>query len=88
MASKVRFVVHAMRSNGTAYARCEPHRATSWAVVKETITRRDGREYGHYKTVSRHTTAGAAQGEADSRNKGYLKPERDYKLGRRMPPKI
>ena len=80
------FIVQPQRSNGHFYEVCEPHRATSWAVVRCDEFRRAGRKFKTSRVISREATRNQAQSLADANTKSFTPTPRDQvrKLGRRI----
>lgn len=80
----VNFVVIPQRSNGVQFEDVPQHRATNFAVFKIETRFSQGREITSKKLVSRHSRRAEAELAAESHRKGFLPPERVYKLGKRM----
>jgi len=80
----IKFIVQPQRSNGVGYTDCDDKIATSYAVMKITTTSRRGRNYRHFKTLSRHQTRNEAETRCESHSLGQAGPLRRYVLGRRM----
>ena len=81
---KISFVVIPQRSNGVQFEDVPQHRATNFAVFKLETRYSQGREVTSKKLVSRHSRRAEAELAAESHRKGFLPPERVYKLGKRM----
>lgn len=77
------FAVQPQRSDGCGYIPCEPHRATSFAVLRTEKFRRQGKLYTVSRVVDRFATRTLAQGFADMNNQRFA-PLETYKLGKRI----
>ena len=77
------FTVQPQRSDGRGYVPCEPHRATSFAVLRTEKFRRNGKSFTTSRVVDRFATRTLAQGFADMNNQRFTPPE-TYKLGKRI----
>lgn len=77
------FSVQPQRSDGRGFVPCEPHRATSFALVKTEAFTRRGRKYKTSRVVERFQTKAQADG-AKLLNEMSHKPSIAYKLGRRI----
>jgi len=82
----VSFTSQPQRSDGRAYVPCEPHQATSWAVVKtEKFTSR-GIKREVSRVITRCKTKTEADGMVQSNNRSFApKPRSEVRqLGRRI----
>ena len=77
------FTVQPQRSDGRGFVPCEPHRATSFAVLRTEKFRRQGKLYTASRVVERFATRTLAQGFADMSNQRF-EPLGLYKLGKRI----
>lgn len=80
------FTVQPQRSDGRGYHPCEPHRATSWVVIRTESFNRSGRKLTASRVMSRHGDKAEAEGAADFQRKRHEPLPRHLvrKLGRRI----
>lgn len=80
---KPSFEVQPQRSDGRGYIPCEPHQATSFALVKTVKFTRQGKKFKTSRVIERFTTRNQAEGAKHLNEQSHLKVL-GYKLGRRI----
>lgn len=87
MTSRPTFLVEPQRSDGRCFIPCEPHQATSFAVIEITKwSKRLGgktRKFTARKVIARRNTRNAAELEAQAMTRRH-EPLGFYKLGQRI----
>ena len=68
---KTTFTVQPQRSDGVCYLPCEPHRATSWAIVRTDKFTKNSRPYTTSRVVSRCSTKNQAESLALANTKSF-----------------
>lgn len=81
-----KFIVQPQRSDGRGYIPCEPHRATTFAVVKIQQVQKRGKLFTVNKVIDRCTNANLAEGLAEYNRRSYAPtaPHLIRQLGRRL----
>lgn len=84
--AKIEFSVQPQRSDGRGWYPCEPHRATSYVVVKTEKFTRSGRKFTSSRVIGRYATKREAEGAADFNTKAHAPTPRHLvrKLGQRI----
>jgi hypothetical protein len=80
------FAVQPQRSDGRGWVPCEPHQATSYAVIRTEKSTRSGRKFTSSRVIGRYGSKREAEGAADFQHKATEPLARHLvrKLGRRI----
>lgn len=84
--AKPTFEVQPQRSDGRGFMPCDPHRATSFAVIRVDKFTKSGRKFTAKRVIGRYNTKTQAEGAAEANRRSFEPTARHLvrKLGLRI----